>query len=316
MTSKDLSIIIVDDLQFSRIVVKTALKKAGYNGVRMADSATEALAMIEQKPADVVLADWMMPEMDGLELTQEIRQRDEEKGTYTAIILFTAHDGVEYLVKAFDHGVDDYLNKPPNPQELAARVNAAARVAALQNDLLETSRQLQQTIKNLEKMALVDELTGAGNQTFLLKNLKSHLLEASTRHGGVCLAIIELRELEAIRAAHGEFIANEILVSQHRRLRRAIRPTDTVARLDNDNFGIIMHHTKTKNYKPSAIERILTMINNRAYKTTAGNLAITGSIGVHYYRGDEAIISADELLKRAEYKLDQARNDASSKIAY
>ena len=316
MTSKDLSIIIVDDLQFSRIVVKTALKKAGYNGVRMADSATEALAMIEQKPADVVLADWMMPEMDGLELTQLIRQRDEEKGTYTAIILFTAHDGVEYLVKAFDHGVDDYLCKPPNPKELAARVNAAARIAALQNDLLETSRQLQQTIQNLEKMALVDELTGAGNQTFLIKNLKSHLLEASTRHGGVCLAIIELRELETIKAVHGEFIANEILISQHRRLRRAVRPTDTIARLDDDNFAIIMHHTKTKNYKASAIERILTMINNRAYKTTAGNLAITGYIGVNYYSGDEAIIPADEMLKRAINKLEEARSSTTSGIAY
>ena len=169
MSSKDLSIIIVDDLQFSRIVVKTALKKAGYNGVRMADSATEALTMIEQKHADVVLADWMMPEMDGLQLTQLIRQGDEEKGTYTAIILFTAHDGVEYLVKAFDHGVDDYLCKPPNPQELAARVNAAARVAALQNDLLETSRQLQQTIRNLEKMALVDEINRCRQRTVFRK---------------------------------------------------------------------------------------------------------------------------------------------------
>ena len=316
MTNKDLSIIIVDDLQFSRIVVKTALKKAGYNGVRMADSATEALAMIKQKHADVVLADWMMPEMDGLELTQLIRQRDEENGTYTAIILFTAHDGVEYLVKAFDHGVDDYLCKPPNPQELAARVNAAARVAALQNDLLETSRQLQQTIKNLEKMALVDELTGAGNETFLIKNLKSHLLEASTRRGGVCLAIIELRELEDIRKTHGEFIANEILISQHRRLRRAVRPTDTIARLNDDNFAIIMHHTKTKNYKPSAIERILTMVNNRAYKTTAGNLDITCCIGVHYYSGEEAIIYAEEMLEQAINKLDQACGDTESSIAY
>ncbi len=316
MSSKDLSIIIVDDLQFSRIVVKTALKKAGYNGVRMADSATEALAMIEQKPADVVLADWMMPEMDGLELTQRIRQRDEEKGTYTAIILFTAHDGVDYLVKAFDHGVDDYLCKPPNPQELAARVNAAARVAALQNDLLETSRQLEQTIQNLKKMALVDELTGAGNQQFLMKNLKSHLLEASTRRGGVCLAIIELRELEEIAATHGAFITDEILISQHRRLRRAVRPTDVVARMDNNFFGIIMHHTKTKDYKPSSIERVLTMINNRAYKTTIGNLNITGCIGVHYYRGDEAIISADEMIKRAGSKLDQARNDTTQSIAY
>ncbi len=316
MSSKDLSIIIVDDLQFSRIVVKTALKKAGYNGVRMADSATEALTMIKQKPADVVLADWMMPEMDGLELTQLIRQRDEENGTYTAIILFTAHDGVDYLVKAFDHGVDDYLCKPPNPQELAARVNAAARVAALQNDLLETSRQLSLTIKNLEKMALVDELTGAGNQPFLMKNLKAHLLEASTRRGGVCLALVELRELDNIAATHGDFIADEILVSQHRRLRRAVRPTDVVARLHNNIFGIIMHHTKTKDYKPAAIERILTMINNRAYKTSVGNLTISGCIGVYYYRGDEAIISADVMMKAAGDKLEQARGDATLSIAF
>ena len=316
MTSKDLSIIIVDDLQFSRIVVKTALKKAGYNGVRMADSATEALTMIEQKPADVVLADWMMPEMDGLELTERIRQRDEEKGTYTAIILFTAHDGVDYLVKAFDHGVDDYLCKPPNPQELAARVNAAARVSALQNDLLETSRQLQQTIENLKKMALVDELTGAGNQQFLMKNLKNHLLEASTRRGGVCLALIELRELESLAVTHGAFIIDEILVSQHRRLRRAVRPTDIIARMDDNTFGIIMHHTKVKDYKASAIERILTMINNRAYKTTAGNLSLSGCIGVHYYRGDEAIISPEVMIKAAENKLSEARNDMSLSIAY
>jgi diguanylate cyclase (GGDEF)-like protein len=316
MSSKDLSIIIVDDLQFSRIVVKTALKKAGYNGVRMADSATEALAMIEQKPADVVLADWTMPEMDGLELTQCIRQRDEEKGNYTAIILFTAHEGVDYLVKAFDHGVDDYLCKPPNPQELAARVNAAARVAALQNDLLETSRQMQKTIDNLKKMALVDELTGAGNQQFLMKNLKNHLLEASTRRGGVCLVIVELRGLQNIASSHGQYVTDEILVSQHRRLRRAVRPTDIVARMDDDNFAIIMHHTKAKDYKASAIERILTMINNRAYKTTAGNVNLGGCIGAHYYRGDEAIISADVMLQAAYNKLGQARNDTALNIAY
>ncbi len=316
MSSTDLSIIIVDDLQFSRIVVKTALKKAGYNGVRMADSAIEALNMMQQKPADVVLADWNMPEMDGLELTQHIRQRDEEKGTYTAIILFTANDGVEYLVKAFDHGVDDYLCKPPNPQELAARVNAAARSAALQNDLLETSRQLEKTVQTLKKMALVDELTGASNQTFLMKNLKAHMLEASTRRGGVCLAMVELRELEAITIAHNKSIANEILISQHRRLRRAVRPTDTVARLDSNIFGIIMHHTKVQDYKASAIERILTMINNRAYKTSAGNITISGCIGVYYYRGDDAIISADEMLKRANDKLEQARGSTSMSIAY
>lgn len=316
MSSTDLSILIVDDLQFSRIVVKTALKKAGYNGVRMADSATEALAMLEQKPADVILADWMMPEMDGLELTQLIRQRDEEKGIYTAIILFTAHDGMDYLVKAFDHGVDDYLCKPPNPQELAARVNAAARIAGLQNDLLETSRQMHETIQTLKQMALVDELTGAGNLSFLMKNLKAHLLQASSRRGGVCLALIELRELNNIERSHGEFVVNEIVVSQYRRLSRAVRPTDIIARLDNNIFGIVMHQTKTKDYKPSSIERILSMINNRAFKTSAGNLHINGCMGVHYYRGDETIIPDEKMLNLAYEKLDQARLDLGLSIAY
>ncbi len=316
MSNKELSIIIVDDLQFSRIVVKTALKKAGYNGIRLADCATEALIMLEQQPADVVLADWMMPEMDGLELTQHIRQRDEEKGTYTAIILFTAHDGIEYLVKAFDNEVDDYLCKPPNPQELAARVNAAARVAALQNDLLETSRRLQQTIKNLKKLTLLDELTGAGNQKFLMKNLKAHLLEASTRRGGVCLILVELRELEDISSTHGEHISNEILISQFRRLRRVVRPTDVVAKMDRNIFGIIMHHSIIKDYRRTAIERILAMINNRAYKTSAGNFTINGCIGVHYYRGNQAIISADDMIKQAASKLDQARNNAVQSIVY
>jgi GGDEF domain-containing protein len=77
-----------------------------------------------------------------------------------------------------------------------------------------------------------------------------------------------------------------------------------------------MHHTKVKDYKASAIERILSMINNRAYKTTAGNISLTGCIGVHYYRGDEAIISADVMLKAANNKLLQARNDQSLSIAY
>ena len=136
-------------------------------------------------------APWTGPRAGSAQAAQaalDVISQDAGPGTiFCGSFLFTAHDGVDYLVKAFDHGVDDYLCKPPNPQELAARVNAAARVSALQNDLLQTSRHLEQTIKNLEKMALVDELTGAGNERFLMKNLKDHLLEASTRRGGVCL---------------------------------------------------------------------------------------------------------------------------------
>jgi len=316
MNNKDLSIIIVDDLQFSRIVVKTALKKAGYDGVRLADSATQALGMLNEKPADVVLADWMMPEMDGLELTDRIRHRDEEAGTYTAIILFTANEGVELLVEAFEHGIDDYLRKPPNPHELAARVNAAARIAVMQNDLLETSRQMEDTIKHLEEVAMIDPLTGAGNRRFLMSQLKSQLLEASSRNGGVCVAILEIDQLKKIRSQDGIDIANEILIGMQRRLRRSIRPTDAITRLDGDIFAVLMIYTNFDNYKESSIERLREGINQRPFKTSVDDKRISASIGVKYYRGDEEIISANEIVKQAMKKLDDAIAKGNDSIAF
>ena len=316
MRNKDLSIIIVDDLQFSRIVVKTALKKAGYDGVRMAESATQALNLLDEQPADVVLADWMMPEMDGLELTDRIRQRDEEAGTYTAIILFTANEGVDLLVTAFEHGVDDYLRKPPNPHELAARVNAAARIAVMQNDLLETSRQMEDTIRHLEEVAMIDPLTGAGNKRFLMSQLKANLLEASSRNGGVCLAILEINQLRQIRDQDGIDIANEILIGMQRRLRRSIRPTDTITRLGGDLFAVLMTYTNFDNYKSASVERLREGINQRPFKTSIDDKKISVSIGVKYYRGDEEIISANEIIRQAMNKLDDAIDMGNDSIAF
>lgn len=316
MRNKDLSIIIVDDLQFSRIVVKTALKKAGYDGVRLADSATQALGMLQEQPADVVLADWMMPEMDGLELTDRIRQRDEDAGTYTAIILFTANEGIDLLVEAFEHGVDDYLRKPPNPHELAARVNAAARIAIMQNDLLETSRQMEDTIRHLEEVAMIDPLTGAGNIRFLKSQLKAHLLEASSRDGGVCLAILEVDQLKDIREQHGLDIANEVLIGMQRRLRRSIRPTDSIAKLDDNQFAVLMRYTDVNNYKLSSIERVRDGINQRPFKTSANDVMVTVSIGVYYYRGNEELISTKEMINRSMSKLNEAIDMGNDSIAY
>ena len=306
MNDKDLSIIIVDDLQFSRIVVKSALKKAGYTGVRLADSAHEALRMLEEKPADVVLADWMMPEMDGLELTDRIRQNDEEKGIYTSIILFTANEGIEYLVEAFEHGVDDYLRKPPNPYELAARVSAAARIATMQNDILETSRQMEKTIQRLQHSALIDDVSGAGNERMLISELDANLEEASTRNGGICMAMIKLNNLDQIEDEAGEDTKNEILVSMYRRLRRTVRPTDVITRLDNDIFAIAMHHTQLGSFKMNALDRIMAAINQRPFKTENKDYKISGSIGVYYYHGSEEAISSTEMLELTQKNLIKA----------
>jgi len=312
---KDVSIIIVDDMQFSRVVVQAALKKAGYSNIRVAESAEIALKMLDDQHADVVLADWVMPGMDGLQLTEALRQRDEENGIYTAVILFTAQEGIEPLVEAFNRGIDDYINKPPNPHELAARVNAAARIASLQNDLLETSHQLENTIKQLEEMALTDPLTGAGNRRLATKQLEMHLLEASARRGGVCFLMLDIDHFKQINDTYGHDVGDEVLIGFTRRLRRTVRPTDLVARMGGEEFGIIMHYTRAENYKPASLNRVLSSINQRPFKTSAGDLPITASIGVHFYDGVGEVPSVLKVVKAADEKLYEAKNNGRNQIA-
>ena len=314
MTNKDVSIIIVDDMQFSRVVVQAALKKAGYNNIRVASSAAQALSMMEEKHADVVLADWVMPEMDGLELTDIIRQRDEEQGVYTGIILFTAQEGIEPLVEAFNRGVDDYISKPPNPHELAARVNAAARIASLQNDLLETSQQLEDTVKHLEEMALTDPLTGVGNRRLLTRQLEMHLLDAAARKGGVCFLMLDIDHFKKINDTHGHDVGDEVLVGFTRRIRRTVRPTDLVARMGGEEFGVIMHYTRSENFKPSSLDRLLSSINQRPFKTSVGDLDVTASIGVCFYKGEGEQPSVQNLIKCADEKLYQAKANGRNRI--
>lgn len=314
MQNKDISIIIVDDMQFSRAVVQAALKKAGYTNIRVAESAAQALHSMEEQRADVVLADWVMPEMDGLELTDIIRQIDEELGIYTAVILFTAQEGIEPLVEAFSRGVDDYISKPPNPRELAARVNAAARIASLQSDLLETSKQMESTIQHLEEMALTDPLTGVGNRRLLSRQMEYHLLDASARKGGVCFVMLDIDHFKKINDTYGHDVGDEVLIGLTRRIRRTVRPTDLVARMGGEEFGIIMHYTKPENFKPSSLDRLLSSINQRPFKSAAGDLNITVSIGVCFYKGDTNQPSVQSLIKCADEKLYQAKDRGRNRI--
>ena len=316
MSNKDVSIIIVDDMQISRVVIQAALKKAGFSNIRVASRAREALNMIADMHADVVLADWVMPEMDGLELTDIIRQQDEELGVYTAIILFTAQEGIEPLVEAFDRGVDDYICKPPNPHELAARVNAAARIASLQNDLLETSQQLEDTVKHLEEMALTDPLTGVGNRRLLSRQLEYHLLDASARHGGVCFVMLDIDHFKKINDAHGHDVGDEVLIGFTRRVRRTVRPTDLVARMGGEEFGIIMHYTRAENFRHSTLERMLAGINQRPFKTSVGDLTVTASIGVCFYKGEGEQPSVQGLIKCADEKLYKAKANGRNQIVF
>jgi PleD family two-component response regulator len=272
------SILIVDDARFTCEMIRRTLLAAGYRDVRIATSATEALALMAERTADIVLADWVMPDLDGLALTRRIRQQDEEHGHYTYVMLLTASDDAASLAEAFDRGVDDFITKSPDHQELVARISAAARVAGLQNELIEANRRLLELNRQLGRQArggdgLIDDAAATRIR-----------VEALIRHtegrGGIgMLGLMRVRHYERERTAYGSSL-DDVLVGIARRLRQTTRPLDHVGRLDDDTFAIVMLHYGREAPHPNAFRRTHNALNLRAYKTRGGFLTMNVAMAV------------------------------------
>ncbi|MCC6651566.1 MAG: fused response regulator/phosphatase [Candidatus Eisenbacteria bacterium] len=132
-------ILIVDDEPVNRLVLARKLTGWGHEVVQASDGA-QAWDIMQREPFRMVITDWMMPEMDGVELTRRIRQ--SPAGGYTYVLLLTASSGTAALVEGMDAGADDFMVKPFQAEELRARLRAGERVLQLESDLAEHNRRL------------------------------------------------------------------------------------------------------------------------------------------------------------------------------
>jgi DNA-binding response OmpR family regulator len=147
---KAIPIIIADDDSVSREIIFTAVSKWGFRTILTQDGH-EAMAAIraEQGPVLVIL-DWMMPGMDGLQVCRRIR----EAGRLAHIILLTARGGEVNLIEGFGAGADDYLVKPFRADELHARIMVGLRVMTLQETLADRVRALEAAASQIESLKL------------------------------------------------------------------------------------------------------------------------------------------------------------------
>src|SRR5690606_11477769 len=175
MPNPQLSIMVVDDTKFSSAVIGHTLSQAGYADIRFASSAMAALAMHEERAASVMVADWLMPEMDGLQLTTRIRQRAEQTNHYTYVMLLTAREGDNVLGQAFDRVVDDLIGRAAMSDQLLPRFVAADRTRQLLMRLREENQLRARNNALLEEHILSDSLAALGNRRYLLQRLTDAL---------------------------------------------------------------------------------------------------------------------------------------------
>ena len=274
MPNPHLSILVVDDAKFSSAIIGRALSNAGYQDVRFASSAAEALKQIEARPASVILADWLMPEMDGLELTGHVRQLDEMTDHYSYIILLTGKEGENVLAQAFDCGVDDFISKASMHAQLVPRVYAADRLCNNMQRLLHENRMLTSNIASLEQRNLVDPLTGLGNSRYLKQKLVDCLRQIESRGGALCYLLIGLQQSKPPTAqAH-----DELLHGVARRLQQLVRPLDVLVSLNDTHFVMLTLLDSLQECSPSSFKRLHEGLNLKAFKTSEGFISLKAGI--------------------------------------
>ncbi|WP_299936378.1 SpoIIE family protein phosphatase [uncultured Pelagimonas sp.] len=142
-------VLIVDDSRLQLRIMTAMLSRMGFE-VLSTDSGVKALEICAEQKPDLVLSDWMMPEMDGLELCRRFREMQSD--SYGYFILLTSKSEKGDVAEGLDAGADDFLTKPVNSHELRARINAGARVLSMERQLSDKNRQVSEALNELQEI--------------------------------------------------------------------------------------------------------------------------------------------------------------------
>ena len=298
MLKEELSVIVVDDLQFSQAVVKSGLKKSGFSDIRTASSGEEALFLLNQRRAHVVIADFWMPGLNGLEVTDLIRRWDENNDRYTGIVLLTAEDTTSSIVVAFERGVDDFVSKSANQYELSARVFGAARTAYQQNELRERTRSLGNRIIEEKQYSQQDRATMLPNRAQLESHIRSLVSNSVGRGGGLAVGLIEVKSGSSeLRPGTLKTISNS--------LQLALRPMDRVFRFDVNTFAVTIHYQEPDDFNLEMFQRLVDNIKRHTRQTSDQGKQLDMSVGVWHGHGLDPVPSVGEIIASALKDLKQ-----------
>ncbi len=280
MPNLDLAILIVDDARFSSTIIAKTLARAGYRDLRIANDAKTALSMLEQRKAGLLIADWLMPEMDGLELSQRVRQLDEQSNHFTYIIVLTAKESPEALEEAFDKGVDDFVFKSDMAKQLLPRVYAADRLTDRHNAMLIANQLLLENNRHLENRNILDIETGVGNERYAQDSLGKLLRHTEARGGATSYMLVNIQNWAEIEQQQNHLICEELAVGITRRLRTLIRPLDVLCRLSANQYAIVAHFSHIDHCSGNSYKRIYEGINGKSFRTSAGYISVTAAAAV------------------------------------
>lgn len=303
-----LNILVASDSPVDRRILEKKLGAAGHR-VFFAENGRQGLELTLQESPQLILTDWKMPEMDGLEMSRCLRQSRQANSTY--IIIMTAQEGSNELVEAFDAGIDDYVTKPINHRIMAARLKAAMRLVALQEQAARDREEVRQTMiemgilnRMLHTMALEDQLTKLPNRRSGLDHLDKEWARTTRANESLLVMIMDIDHFKAVNDTYGHDAGDIVLQRTAAAMQNCMRDSDVVCRFGGEEFLVIC---------PGADIEVAKMVGDRLRKAIQNNKIdtpefqgnVTISIGVAARSADHD--SPKDLIKEADEALYAAK---------
>ena len=296
-------VLVVDDDPVYRKLVSSTLRGWGYE-VTCMEHGNLALDHLATAGAPrLVLLDWMMPGLSGLDVCKRIRAHPG--APYTYILLLTARRSMEEIVEGLDAGADDYLTKPFHPAELRARLRAAQRLLDLHEKLLVSHQQM-------ELLATHDPLTHLWNRRAILQRLSSEAARAMREAASLAILIIDVDHFKDVNDRRGHFAGDRVLCEIARRMAASLRPYDHLGRFGGEEFLIVLA-AGTSDTAFVVAERVRAAV--AASPISAGGAAIPVSVSVGIAASiPGTAISTESLLHAADTALYRAKREGRNRV--
>ncbi|MGD1887448.1 MAG: PleD family two-component system response regulator [Cohaesibacteraceae bacterium] len=295
-------LLIVDDRESSYERLKSTLQKQ-YE-VEVHTDPASALFHIAETTYDLVIISLSLKDYDGLRLCSQLRNL--EKTRALPLVIVTEPENDAKVLRARDMGVNDYLVRPIDPNELLARTATQVRRKHYAD-------QLRSNVEQTMEMAIMDGLTGLYNRRYFDSQFRTLAQQAASRDKKLSIVLTDIDFFKSINDTHGHDVGDEVLREFGDRVQRSVRGADIACRYGGEEFVLVLPDSD-KEAAMAIAERLRVRMEQDAIADSGNSkeLSITLSLGVASVDGPED--TAEAILKRADEALYRAKREGRNRV--